>query len=224
VDHDGIILTANRRAIEVLRPGERRPEALGPRCCDLLCDPLSEQDGDPHDESCLVRRALATGRALPETRLGVDMGGVLSSIWITVAPIESGNSRVVVYLRPGHPAYGARRRRTARGVEVRAPSPRKLHIRTLGRTRVEEAGRDLGGDWLHQRPGQLLEYLLCARHQVATSEQISEALWPGAAQPWSNASLRHQVHAVREKLEPERDGDRPSRFIVTRRGGYMLDP
>jgi DNA-binding SARP family transcriptional activator len=223
-DREGSILTANRRAAKVLFPQESRSEASGSSCCDLICDPLNRQYGGAENDACMTQRALADGRALPEVRLEVDAGGMRNSIWITASPMDGRKARVAFYLRPENPSYGDRRRLTARRVEIRTPSPPQLRIQTLGRMRVEAAGEDRGGDWLQHRPGQVLAFLVCARHRVATSEQISEALWPGAAQPWSNASVRHQVHMLREKLEPERDSNTPSRFIATRRGGYMLDP
>ena len=222
-DRVGVIQDANARASMLLLSGETRSPLRGARCCDVICDPLDEHRGEADGHPCLVRRALSIGRALPETRFSVDLGGLGDSVWITASPIEGEETLVVVYLRPENRHYVDRRRRMTRGVKDQDPAPPELRIQTLGRTRVQVAGKDLGGDWLQQRPGQLLEYLLCARHGTATSDQISEALWPGAAQPWSNASVRHQVHVLREKLEPERDADRPSRFIVTRRGGYMLE-
>jgi DNA-binding SARP family transcriptional activator len=143
---------------------------------------------------------------------------------VTASPIDAGHARAVIYLRPEPLAQEETARGGTGAVRARAGSVgQTLRIHTLGRTRVEEGGRNRSGDWLGQRPGQLLEFLLCSRHRVVTSEQISEALWPGASQPWSNASVRHQVHMLREKLEPERDSNERSRFVVTRRGGYTLD-
>ena len=98
-----------------------------------------------------------------------------------------------------------------------------LRIQTLGRTRIEADGLDLGGEWLDQRPGQLLKYLICERHSLVTSDEIGDALWPQAG-PMTRNSVRHQVHVLRERLEPLRTSRARSRFIVTRRGGYMLDP
>ena len=222
-DRQGLILNANQRATEMLFPRDRS-KVLGSKCCDSICEPLNRQHGGAHEAVCLTQRARATGEAIPEAGLEVDMGGVRTSVWVTASPIECGGAGAAVYLRPENPSHGEPGARTPRRVETQISSPPQLRIHTFGRTRVEVAGKNLGGDWLHQRPGQLLAFLVCARHRVATSEQISEALWPGRAQPWSTTSVRHQVHALRERLEPDRDSDTPSRFIVTQRGGYMLDP
>jgi DNA-binding SARP family transcriptional activator len=223
-DREGLILSANRQATKVLFSQESRSEAAGSTCCDSICRQLERQYGGAQDEGCVTQRALATGGPLPEARLEVEICGLRYAVWITASPIDCGKARVAVYLRPEQLSDGDRRSPAAGRAESRTPSPPELRIQTLGRTRTEVAGRDRGGDWLQQRPGQVLEFLLCARHRVATSEQISEALWPGAAQPWSNTSVRHQVHVLREKLEPERDSNEPPRFVITRRGGYMLDP
>jgi DNA-binding SARP family transcriptional activator len=58
---------------------------------------------------------------------------------------------------------------------------------------------------------------------MVTTEMIAEALWPEAGQSEASNRARHYVHALREKLEPERARNTPSRFIVARRGGYHLD-
>ena len=222
-DRQDLILSANRQATEMLFPRDQS-EVLGTRCCDSICEPLNRQHGGVQKGACLARRARAAGEALPEARLEVDMGGERTSVWVTASPIECGRAGAAVYLRPEKPSDGGPRAQAAARVEARISSPPRLRIHTFGRTRVEVAGMDLGGDWLHQRPGQLLEYLVCARHRVATSEQISEALWPARALPWSSTSVRHQVHTLRERLEPDRDSDTPSQFVITQRGGYMLDP
>ncbi len=222
-DHQGFVLTANPQAAEILFGGGRSAE--GHKCCDLICEPLRRQNQQGRDSGCLTERALAAGRALPETRLEEEPEGVRNSIWITASPIEAGEARVGIYLCPEHLTEEERGLAGTRRFEQPALAPpQTLRIRTLGRTRVDVGGRSCGGDWLRQRPGQVLEFLLCSRHRVATSEQISEAVWPSSAQPWSNASVRHQVHMLRERLEPARDNNEPSRFVLTRRGGYMLDP
>jgi DNA-binding SARP family transcriptional activator len=223
-DGEGLILSTNRRSVEMLMEGESPPEGM--RCCDVICEPLRQQRRGARRSACLTRRVSRAGEGPPEMRLEVEIDGALNSVFVTAASIESGEARVVFYLRAEHPLTTdpAARSRGRRGSRATRPRPPGLRIYTLGRTRVEAGGRDLGGDWLAQRPGQLLECLLCARHRVATSEQISEALWPAAKQPWTTSSVRHQIHMLRERLEPGREVDTPSQFVVTRRGGYMLDP
>lgn len=222
-DRQGSVLAANPRATQLLFGSER--SADGQSCCDLICKPLERQNRHARNTGCLTQRSLALGRALPEVRLDEEAAGEGDPIWITASPIDAGEAQAVIYLRPEFLPEEDSLRGPSRRFEPETPAPSEmLRIHTLGRTQVEVAGDNRGGDWLRQRPGQVLEFLVCSRHRVATSEQISEALWPGAAQPWSNASVRHQVHMLREKLEPDRDSNEPSRFVVTRRGGYMLDP
>jgi hypothetical protein len=96
----------------------------------------------------VTRQAVSTGKALPEARIEVRGVAAPNTVLVTASPIDMAEARVVVYLRPDD--HGARRRRA--GGSVEAPA---LRIRTLGRTQVEADGRDLGGEWLDQRPGQL---------------------------------------------------------------------
>lgn len=93
----------------------------------------------------------------------------------------------------------------------------------LGPTLIQRGGVSLGGDWLWQRPGQLLKYLACNRGRFVAAEEISEAIWPGADPFAGVARVRHYVHVVRAKLEPERDRRTPSWFVVAAGGGYSLD-
>jgi DNA-binding SARP family transcriptional activator len=81
----------------------------------------------------------------------------------------------------------------------------------------------IAGDWLGQRPGQLLKFLVCERRRTVTSDQIGETLWPEAGPSESGNRLRYNVHALRSKLEPERERRGAGRFVRTPRGGYALD-
>ena len=194
------------------------PSDSAASCCDVVCDRLAPQSGgDPI--TCVVQRALA-GDANDEL-LELVTAGKPESFWVSAASIDGEPTRVAVYLRPADRVDDEGGRRLA-GDQPVAQSA-ELRIHTFGGLRIQAGGETLGGDWLRQRPGELLEYLVCTRGRLATSEQISEALWPSAAQPWSNARVRHQIHVLRERLEPHRTVQ-PSRLVVTRRGGYMLDP
>jgi DNA-binding SARP family transcriptional activator len=216
-DGEGRVLSVNDRAAALLSVdgAASRP---GMTCCELICDPIGRQ-GRAGGDACLTRRAVSAGRALPETRVELRRNGATHAVYLTASPIDVAEARVVVYLRPEDP----RDRRRRAGAPARALAPPALRIHTLGRTRVEANGVDVGGEWLDHRPGQLLKYLICERQRVVTSDEIADALWPNAG-PLTRNSVRHQVHALRERLEPERISRGRSRFIVTRRGGYMLDP
>jgi DNA-binding SARP family transcriptional activator len=219
-DGEGRVLSVNDRAATLLSADEGTP---GPReltCCELVCGPLNGHGPSASDSSCLTRRAMRAGRALPEARIELTRSGGPSVVWVTASPIDVAQARVVFYLRPDDPQDDDLGLPTAAEAPLEAPT---LRINTLGRTRIELDGTDLGGEWLDQRPGQLLKYLICERHRVVTSDEIAEALWPQAG-PLTRNSVRHQVHVLRERLEPDRIRRAVSRFIATRRGGYMVDP
>jgi DNA-binding SARP family transcriptional activator len=97
-----------------------------------------------------------------------------------------------------------------------------IRIRTLGDTAIEQPGGDLTGDWLEQRTGQLLKFLVAHRGKAVHADAIAEALWPRTRGDSTN-TVRHFVHALRDKLEPERSRYARSAFVVARNGGYMLD-
>jgi DNA-binding SARP family transcriptional activator len=122
----------------------------------------------------------------------------------------------VFHLRQGDPAD--RRRRTTPHWTA---GPR-LRIRTLGRTSVESEEGPIGGNWLQHRPGQLLKYLLSERDRMLHADEIAGNLWPGA-DPGVLNNVRHFVHALREKLEPDRVKRQPSSFVEAGRGGYALN-
>jgi DNA-binding SARP family transcriptional activator len=163
---------------------------------------------------------MRAGKALPEVRMELSRNGEESVVWVTASPIDVADARVVLYLRPDDARDGDSRVTTVAQTPIEAPA---LRIHTLGRTQISSDSADVGGEWLDQRPGQLLKYLICERHRVVTSDEIADALWPQAG-PMTRNSVRHQVHVLRERLEPDRVSRADSQFIVTRRGGYMLDP
>jgi DNA-binding SARP family transcriptional activator len=55
-----------------------------------------------------------------------------------------------------------------------------------------------------------------------TVEEIAAAIWPHAG-PRGLNSVRHFVHELRDRLEPDRPKRVPSSFVVARGGGYELD-
>jgi DNA-binding SARP family transcriptional activator len=97
----------------------------------------------------------------------------------------------------------------------------ELRLFALGDLRVEGASGSLGGAWLDQRPGQLLRFLVCRRGRITPADAIAEAIWPHVGSSAPN-TVRYFVHALRDRLEPERARQAPSAFVECRRGGYAL--
>src|SRR4051812_29394748 len=122
----------------------------------------------------------------------------------------------VFHLRPGD-ARDRRRRSDPHWL-----SGPELRITAFGRTRVDTPEGPLRGEWLQQRPGQLLKYLICQRNRVVPADVIAEALWPGTGRQ-GLGNVRYFMHALREKLEPHRPRGARSSFILTVQGGYALD-
>ena len=82
----------------------------------------------------------------------------------------------------------------------RRPIDRSFRSSPSGRFRVEGSEGPLNGDWLEQRPGELLKYFVSERRRVLPSDRIAEALWPEAGIEEGRNRLRHYVHALRERL------------------------
>jgi DNA-binding SARP family transcriptional activator len=199
-DRRGRVLAANARVREIAGCGGP-VETLTASCCSLLgCG----RSGGPLERACLTALALAAGEPLPELRLPMPAGRP-GSLWVTAAPLYEDGSRVVVQLRP------AQRARV---------DGERLRIFSLGRFRVEGPDGPLPGDWLDQRPGQLLRLLVCERRRVAPTDVIAEAIWPHAG-PAAPNSVRHFVHELRRRLHPGRAKYSDS-YVVCRRGGYAL--
>jgi DNA-binding SARP family transcriptional activator len=204
------VVSANRATANLLWALERG----GPpgRCHELFA--CQAPDG-PCESSCLCDRARMAGTALPEIRIDTHPGSAVSAVWVTASPLPSDDA-VVVHLRAGD-ARDRRRRTEPHWLE----GP-QLRISALGRTWVSSREGPLGGRWLQQRPGQLLKYLICERNRVVHAEEIAEALWPGAGRA-GIGNVRHFMHGLRAKLEPDRAKGVESSFIVTVQGGYALN-
>jgi DNA-binding SARP family transcriptional activator len=210
VDERGGVIAANPAAIEM---GWHAGEDAPPTACHEMFA-CRRQDG-PCRHGCLAQRAAQTGETLPEIRIDTPRAGPTSAVWVTTIPLGVG-AGVLFHLRPGD--AGDRRRRSDPHW-IKGP---ELTIKALGRIRVDSREGPLGGNWLGQRPGQILKYLVCERDRVVQAEEIAEALWPSAGRE-SLSSVRHYVHGLRDKLEPGRAKRQESPFIVTVRGGYAIN-
>jgi DNA-binding SARP family transcriptional activator len=211
VDTTGRMITANRRARQILDRSEEE-EGLAETCCSLFgC----RQPGGPLARSCITEVALNTAKQLPELRLDVPTAPT-GALWVTAAPLDADGSAVVFQMRPGSPED---RRTRTRPHWLDGPH---LRIFALGTMRVESREGALSGDWLEQRPGQLLRFLVNERHRVVPTEVIASAVWGQVGRTAPN-TVRHFVHALRERLEPDRPKHGESSFVVSRRGGYALN-
>ena len=172
--------------------------------CGELLDCMAP--GGPCAQGCIAERAAAAEGPLPEIRIDTRSAGGVSALWVTAAPL--GEGRALLHLRPGD-ARDRRRRSDPHWI-----SGPRLRISAFGRMHVDSPEGPLGGKWLQQRPGHVLKYLVCERNRVVHAEEIAEALWPNAG-PAALNNVRHFIHSLRDKLEP----DRPeARALVVHRG------
>jgi DNA-binding SARP family transcriptional activator len=210
----GVLIRLNRVGAEFLGEPSADFEHRNISCCELFgC----RRPGTPLEHGCLTELARNASASLPEIRLDLETGNGARAVWTTAARFPAHVDTVLVHLRPGDPRD--RRRRT----NPHWTTDRQLRISALGRTRVQSAEGSVGGNWLGQRPGQLLKYLVTERHRAVQVDEIAEALWPGGDQRVAN-NVRHFVHALRERLEPGRPKRARSTFLIFERGGYRLDP
>jgi DNA-binding SARP family transcriptional activator len=201
LDSSGAVLAHNAAARELF--GEAL-EREGLRCCDIVgCNRGSFER--PLAHHCLTAAVLEKGSALRE--LDFALGD--RRMEIAAAPLAGGIGAVVEVWR-------------AETRTIAAPAPEPLRITTLGGLKLEREGHDLGGDWLHHRPGQLLRYLICARGHRVPVDELVEALWPDSSRQ-GITSLRQSVHQLRERLEPGRARHTHSTFVQARAGAYSLD-
>lgn len=210
VDGEGNVVSANPAAIEM---GWHSGEGGPPTACYEMFS-CRKADGPCH-HGCLAQRAAQASETLPEIRIDTHPGSPVSAVWVTATPLGVG-SGVLFHLRPGD---ARDRRRRSDPHWITGP---ELTIKALGRIRVDSREGPLGGNWLQQRPGQILKYLVCERDRVVQAEEIAEALWPFSGRQ-ALSSVRHFIHGLRDKLEPGRSPRGGSPFIVTVRGGYAIN-
>lgn len=219
-DREGRVLQLNHRARQALLPADRPPIAEGRfSCCELICKRLGSILGT----GCMSEWALQSEGELPEVRVDLEQERLQTSAWVTASVLDADRSFVLFHLRPGRP--GDRRRRSLVSWRGHPSSSDSIELRvcTLGKFAVEGVSGPISGEWLAQRPGEVLKYLICERRRAVASDRIGEALWPGAGPDDGRNRLRFHVHSLRQKIEPERTHRSAARFVVSRRGGYLFD-
>lgn len=181
-------------------------------CHDLFS---CKAPGGPCERGCFVARTAGSTKASPEIRIDTAGGVAPGALWATAAPLPGGHG-AMLHLRPGW--RGDRRRRS----ENRWQTGPELRIRALGRTHVESLEDSFDGEWLRQRPGQILKYLICERTRTVLVDEIAEAIWPEAGRRAVN-NTRFAIHRLRAKLEPRRAAHDRLSFVLSRGSGYTLD-
>jgi DNA-binding SARP family transcriptional activator len=211
----GVVVVNGDRSVVDSNPAAGRMLASlagGSPRCDELFD--CRGPGGPCEGGCLAELAAEKGEALPEIRIDAAAPGEVTALWVTAAPLADGHT--MFHLRPGH---AEDRRRRSDPFWISGP---ELHITVFGRARVDSKEGHVSGQWLQQRPGHVLKYLVCERNRVVHAEEIAEALWPSGGRQ-SLVSVRHFIHSLRDKLEPDRPKRSPSSFVVTVQGGYAIN-
>jgi DNA-binding SARP family transcriptional activator len=210
------VVSLNEKGRKLLAAAEREPSEL--TCCELICHEVDRQLGI--GSACVTDRVLETGEPLQDAQVELRGARGPETVSVSAARLDAEDVRVLFQLRPGTSDAGGAPAIPSSTVASRRP---RLRIETLGRTRITVGEERLAGDWVDQRPGLLLKYLVCRRRGVAASDQIAEALWTDASPHEALGSLRHYVHVLRDRLEPTRPNRAPSSFVATRPGGYQLD-
>ncbi len=205
-DRVGRVLVWNGALEEIL---ELDDELLGRTCCELFgCN----QPGGPLG-GCLTEQAIRAGDDSIEVLIQRPDAAPL---WANVAPLRSDGSRLVFEVRH------MPRSETLPPSQGRLFREPRVRLFTLGRTEVRTPDGPLDGDWLDQRAGQLLNYLVCERHRVVPAEEIAESVWRHARHTTVN-TVRYFVHTLRSKLEPGRPKHGRSSVVLARHGGYTLN-
>ena len=209
-----VLLVGMDRLIRIATPASADLlgiDPVGHRCCDVLgCrTPDVEWDG------CITELVHAGGAT--RGALAIDsVPGTGRPLWVSGTPAP-GAAGPGAMLRLG--------RTPPRGVEDppdrKAPKAEELRIRVLGPTLVTRGGQWLSREWLSQRPGLLLKFLVTRRGGETTVDEIADALWPhlAAAGP---ERVRQSVHLLRRQLQPDVAPDDPRNVVLTRRSSYCL--
>lgn len=99
-----------------------------------------------------------------------------------------------------------------------------LKIQLLGEFRVSREEISVGPkEWGGQKPRSLLKLLLTRPGRVFSRDEILEALWPGVLPETAERSLRVTVSLLRRTLEPDLERGSDSRYVLSRRPGYVFD-
>jgi len=208
--HALVVVDGSKRVVAHNVAAERLLGSNAPLLTDsragAACRLVGCDDDGPLAGACVFERVLASGGALPE--LAVHLPSGASAVVVTTA-LPKRPSHVLLEMRP----------EDRRSVPGRASG---IRLVSLGLTQVWSGSSQIGTEWLAQRPGELLKYLISQRGRPASAEEIAEQLWPEAG-PRAARSVRYYVHALRKRLEPFADEPPArSRVVLHESGRYVL--
>jgi DNA-binding SARP family transcriptional activator len=211
VDPAHRIVASNRAADELVTlPQDVRAPGT---CCDLFgCG----RAGTQLEGACLTEVAITAGERLPDVYLEPPCAP-RGPVWVTAAPLSTDSSRIIFQVRPA--SIGDR----PSSADARWLAPPHLKVHALGRLQLTSWNGAVNVDWLGQRAGQLFKFLLTERHHFVSLETIAEAVWPHANTNTGN-TVRHCMHILRSKLEPDPSKRCLSAFVLAQNGGYRLNP
>lgn len=99
-----------------------------------------------------------------------------------------------------------------------------LKVELFGEFRVWRGEALVGPrEWGGQKPRSLLKLLLTWPGRAFSRDEILDALWPGVPVESAERSLRVTISLLRRALEPELERGSDSRYILSKRPGYLFD-
>ena len=182
-------------------------------------------EGRAASSSGVVRRAAHVTAASQSGRFGAERTSTRGRHSAARMPARRGSAshRSVTTVRAWYSKCAMRpMQRTLVPPPARVPREAAVRVLTLGRTEVLTPEGPLGGEWLDQRAGQVLKYLVCERHRVVPADEIAESVCRHP-QRSTLSTVRYFIHVLRTKLEPGRRNHDRGSVVVARHGGYTLN-
>jgi DNA-binding winged helix-turn-helix (wHTH) protein len=158
---------------------------------------------------CLTAQALAAPDGLESRPWRGEAGGEALEGSVRARTIRTGGQDMVAFELVFRNAAGES-----------AAAAHDVTVHALGRLSVSVSGKSRDGDWLQQRPGQVLRYLLASRGAAQRSEAIASALWPERG-PSAVANVRYCIFKLREQLGER--GETADSLITRDAAGYRID-
>jgi DNA-binding SARP family transcriptional activator len=95
-----------------------------------------------------------------------------------------------------------------------------VYFKVLGPLEIDLDGRSANVNGIKQRT--VLAALLAAANDVVSVDRLIDWLWPGRFPPSAPAIVQAHVSRLRRVLEPDRKPWAPSRLLLSRYPGYLL--